>query len=81
MPAQGLGDLAGGGIALAEIPEIVSFYGRDSMLLIGGGLLTAPDDAELAARCREFAQRVADASKEADWSRPTRSEAKPSEGR
>ena len=71
----------GGGIALAEIPEIVSFYGRDSMLLIGGALLTAQDDAELAARCREFAHRVADGSKEADGRRPTRSEAEPSEGR
>jgi ribulose-bisphosphate carboxylase large chain len=52
----------GGGIALDEIPEILRFYGRDSMLLVGGGLLTAKDDAELAARSRDFARRVAEAS-------------------
>lgn len=52
----------GGGIALEEIPEIVSFYGRDSMLLVGGSLLVAEDDAALLARSREFVRRVAEAS-------------------
>jgi ribulose-bisphosphate carboxylase large chain len=52
----------GGGIGLDEIPEVLAFYGRDSMLLVGGSLLLARDGAELAARSREFAARVADAS-------------------
>jgi ribulose-bisphosphate carboxylase large chain len=49
----------GGGIALDEIPEIISFYGHDAMLLIGGSLLVAPDDAALFERSREFVRRVA----------------------
>jgi ribulose-bisphosphate carboxylase large chain len=49
----------GGGISLEEIPEILSFYGRDSMLLVGGSLLVAQDDAELFERSRRFADRVA----------------------
>ena len=49
----------GGGIALDEIPEIVSFYGQDAMLLIGGSLLVAPDDATLFERSCEFVRRVA----------------------
>jgi ribulose-bisphosphate carboxylase large chain len=51
----------GGGIALDEIPEIISFYGQDAMILIGGSLLVAPDDGALFARSREFVRRVADA--------------------
>jgi ribulose-bisphosphate carboxylase large chain len=51
----------GGGIALGEIPEIVSFYGRDSMLLIGGSLLVARDEAELLERSQSFVRRVAEA--------------------
>jgi ribulose-bisphosphate carboxylase large chain len=56
----------GGGIALDQIPEIVSFYGRDAMILIGGSLLAAPDDAALYERSREFVRRVAEACKEAE---------------
>jgi ribulose-bisphosphate carboxylase large chain len=51
----------GGGIALGEIPEIVSFYGRDSMLLVGGSLLVARDEAELLERSQSFVRRVAEA--------------------
>ena len=43
----------------SDIPEIVSFYGRDAMLLVGGSLLLAQDDAELFARSQEFVRRVA----------------------
>ena len=49
----------GGGIALDEIPEVVSFYGHDAMLLIGGSLLVAPDDAALFERSCEFVRQVA----------------------
>ena len=53
----------GGGIALEDIPEIVSFYGRDAMLLVGGSLLLAPDDAALFARSRAFVRGVWEASR------------------
>jgi ribulose-bisphosphate carboxylase large chain len=49
----------GGGITLDEIPEVVSFYGHEAMLLIGGSLLVAPDDAALFERSCEFVRRVA----------------------
>lgn len=41
-----------GGMTVERVPELVRFYGRDVMLLIGGSLLLAGD--ELAARTREF---------------------------
>jgi ribulose-bisphosphate carboxylase large chain len=49
----------GGGITLETIPEVLAFYGRDTMLLVGGDLLLAKDDAELLARSRAFAQALA----------------------
>lgn len=48
----------GGGITLDEIPEVVSFYGHEAMLLIGGSLLVAPDAALFERSC-EFVRRVA----------------------
>jgi ribulose-bisphosphate carboxylase large chain len=42
-----------------RVDEMVATYGRDTMLLIGGGLLTARD--KLADRTREFVRKVADA--------------------
>ena len=48
----------GGGITLEQIPEILEFYGRDTMLLVGGNLLVAEDEAELFARSRAFAQAL-----------------------
>jgi ribulose-bisphosphate carboxylase large chain len=63
-PQQGLRPalpVPGGGIALDQIPEIVEFYGRDSMLLVGGSLLVAEDAAELLARSRAFVEAVAQA--------------------
>lgn len=45
-----------GGMTVDRVPEMLSFYGLDVILLIGGGLLSA--GAELEARAREFAGRV-----------------------
>ena len=51
----------GGGITLEQIPEIVDFYGRDSMLLVGGSLLLADGPEALFERSVAFAQAVAQA--------------------
>jgi len=45
-----------GGMSVERVAEVVRFYGRDAMLLIGGSLLAAGDD--LLARTREFVGRV-----------------------
>lgn len=47
-----------GGMTLERLPEILDFYGRDVMLLIGGALLSAPDE-ELVAQTQAFAAAVA----------------------
>ncbi len=47
-----------GGMHLQQIPELVRFYGRDSMLLIGGDLHAGPD---LRARCQAFRSLAAQA--------------------
>jgi ribulose-bisphosphate carboxylase large chain len=46
-----------GGIALERVPELVRFYGRDSMLLVGGSLLIAGEG--LLERTRAFTSAVA----------------------
>ena len=46
----------GGGMRLERIDELVRFYGRDCMLLIGGDLHAPPSD--LIGRCRQFRQGV-----------------------
>ena len=46
-----------GGMRLDRVDELIAFYGPDTMLLIGGNLLLAEGDA-LAARAREFVQRI-----------------------
>jgi ribulose-bisphosphate carboxylase large chain len=46
-----------GGMTIDRVPEMRQGYGHDTMLLIGGGLLTAGD--ELLERAREFVARVA----------------------
>ncbi len=46
-----------GGMTVDRVPEMLDFYGPDVILLIGGGLLSA--GAELEARARQFAARVA----------------------
>ncbi len=46
-----------GGMAVARVPEILDFYGPDTMLLIGGSLLAARE--ALTAETAAFTKRVA----------------------
>lgn len=46
-----------GGMSVERVPEMLAAYGADTMLLIGGGLLTAGD--ALLERSREFVAAVA----------------------
>jgi ribulose-bisphosphate carboxylase large chain len=46
-----------GGMTVERVDEMLAGYGIDTMLLIGGGLLSA--GAELPRRAREFVARVA----------------------
>lgn len=48
-----------GGMALDRVEELLRFYGRDVMLLVGGSLYLAGDD--LAERTREFVEAVRNA--------------------
>ncbi|WP_242479409.1 RuBisCO large subunit C-terminal-like domain-containing protein [Lamprobacter modestohalophilus] len=50
-----------GGMRLEQVPELVTFYGRDSMLLIGGDLHAGED---LTARCQAFLRLVRQASEQ-----------------
>jgi ribulose-bisphosphate carboxylase large chain len=45
-----------GGMTVERVPELVRFYGRDAMLLIGGSLLVADD---VLARTQAFTRAVA----------------------
>jgi ribulose-bisphosphate carboxylase large chain len=45
-----------GGMTVERVPEMIQGYGNDTMLLIGGGLLSAGE--HLLARSREFVGRV-----------------------
>jgi ribulose-bisphosphate carboxylase large chain len=47
-----------GGMTVKRVPEILSFYGRDVMLLIGGGLLAAGE--RLTDETRRFVEAVAE---------------------
>jgi ribulose-bisphosphate carboxylase large chain len=47
-----------GGIKYHRVAEVLSFYGRDVGLLIGGGLYEAGDDAALRTRVEEFVRNV-----------------------
>src|SRR6185503_18006333 len=47
-----------GGMTLARVPEMLQFYGRDVMLLIGGDLLSAGE--RMAEEAGKFQQAVAD---------------------
>ena len=49
-----------GGMSVERVRELVGFYGRDVMLLIGGSLLRS--GAQLPERTREFVRNVAAAS-------------------
>lgn len=46
-----------GGMSVDRVDEMIGDYGKDTMLLIGGGLLTAGD--KLLERTREFVRKVA----------------------
>lgn len=46
-----------GGMSVERVDEMLAGYGRDTMLLIGGALLSAGD--RLADRAREFVRKVA----------------------
>ncbi len=46
-----------GGIKYHRVQESLEFYGKDVMLLIGGGLYEAGDEKELRARAEEFVKR------------------------
>lgn len=52
----------GGGIKVERVEEVLAFYGRDSILLIGGGLYQG--GGELVARTRALVDRVHAASAE-----------------
>jgi ribulose-bisphosphate carboxylase large chain len=45
-----------GGMSVERVPEMIEFYGKDVMLLIGGSLLSAGD--HLAERSRSFVRAV-----------------------
>ena len=42
---------------VARVPEMLRFYGKDTMMLIGGALLSAPRE-ELAAATAAFVRAV-----------------------
>ena len=50
-----------GGMRLEQVPELVRFYGTQSMLLIGGDLHAGPD---LSTRCRAFLTLVEQTSRQ-----------------
>lgn len=52
--------MPGGGMTLARVPELVHFYGRDAVLLIGGDLVRRGPD--IANNCRAFLQAVSQAT-------------------
>ena len=63
-PWGGLKDSAptpAGGMTTARVGEMLAFYGPDTMLLIGGALLTAPPD-RLTADTADFVRTVAGGS-------------------
>ena len=48
-----------GGMSLQRVPELLDYYGRDAMLLIGGALLSAPPET-LVKETAAFVRAVAD---------------------
>jgi ribulose-bisphosphate carboxylase large chain len=51
-----------GGMTTQRLPELLGFYGRDVMILIGGGLLSARE--RLTSETAAFVARVAELSRE-----------------
>jgi len=49
-----------GGIKYQNVTDVLSFYGTDVVLLLGGGLYEAGDDPALYARAVEFVRHVAE---------------------
>jgi ribulose-bisphosphate carboxylase large chain len=49
-----------GGIKYQQVADVLKFYGRDVILLIGGGLYEAGDDSALRARAAEFVRHTAE---------------------
>jgi len=49
-----------GGIKYHQVADVLSFYGREVILLIGGGLYEAGNDQALRARAEEFVRHVAE---------------------
>jgi len=49
-----------GGIKYHQVADVLSFYGKEVVLLIGGGLYEAGDDQALRARAEEFVRHVAE---------------------
>jgi len=49
-----------GGIKYSQVADVLSFYGREVILLIGGGLYEAGDDTALRNRAEEFVRHVAE---------------------
>jgi ribulose-bisphosphate carboxylase large chain len=47
-----------GGIKYHQVADVLSFYGCEVILLIGGGLYLAGDDGALRARVQEFVRHV-----------------------
>ena len=47
-------------IKYQQVADILEFYGREVILLIGGGLYEAGDDQALRARAEEFVRHVAE---------------------
>jgi ribulose-bisphosphate carboxylase large chain len=52
-----------GGIKYQNVADVLQFYGSEVILLIGGGLYEAGDDAALCARAEEFVRHVAEFKK------------------
>jgi ribulose-bisphosphate carboxylase large chain len=49
-----------GGIKYQNVADVLQFYGKEVILLIGGGLYEAGDDDALTARSQEFVRHVAE---------------------
>jgi ribulose-bisphosphate carboxylase large chain len=49
-----------GGIKYQNVADVLTFYGTEVILLIGGGLYEAGDDSALYARALEFVRHVAE---------------------
>jgi ribulose-bisphosphate carboxylase large chain len=51
-----------GGMRIENLQEVLGFYGKDTVLLMGGSLLDAPDAATVSARGRQLVEAAASQS-------------------